>query len=1227
MTLAFRLQALLDSGVQGLLLVLILLALFLRPHLALWVAAGIPIAFLGAIFLVYWFGYSIDAVSVMGFILALGMIVDDAVVVGENVYSAQEGGGGKLAGAIKGAQDVLVPVTFGVVTTTVAFMPLLFAVGTVGQAYGFMAVVVICCLVFSLIECQMVLPAHLGHGGGRMPLGDFGLTLLATGVIAALAFTPDMRSGAALAVVVFASVVAAHISGFLSRAAAGFARIQVLFESGLAWLINNPFRQLADTAFQQRFVTSAIGVAIFASSIAILAGGHLPFSLITPQTGDSVVAKLTMPMGVSEPAMEQALAQLSKSAREVRQELDGSYDEPVVVDVMEVRGGQFAASTGVSYQTDAVGTHLGEIIMQLTPGELRDITTDEVATLWRDRVGLIADAVEVAFVTDRIETAPEIDIRIGGTDSEAMRSVAAAIRSELAEFPGVFGIADSLNSGKPELILKVTAAGEALGITLADLGTQVRQAFYGEEVQRIQRGRDDIRMMVRYTEQERRSLESLYDLRIRTANGGEVPFTTVAEARYGQGFPVIERTDGTRFAWVTAEVDPTVTSGAAVLAALDSGFLQSTIAQHPSTSYWFKSAEEQSELTDTLGPLFLFVLLAIYALLAMPLSSYTQPLIIMSVLPFALVGAIFGHVLMKSFGTLHALSVSSLFGVVAASGVVVNSTLVLIHGVNQFRAGGDSLQDALLNSAISRFRPILITTATTFAGLSPLMLNDSTQAQLLVPMATSLAFGILVSMPAALLAVPAFWLVCQDVSTGVKRISSRFSSVIGAAPRLSAWLSRHPFVQESLRSLEFQAADQLGHHDPAAAQTEQQQARLHYQKEFDPSEMREQFAIVTKRASGSDGLVAEARNWAEQHTITLGVYMTRGVLTPADAARSITDILDICLAALLPIVKREFEQAHGELPNNRIGLVALGAAGRCELANGAPLQLLYIYDQEAVRAGGDTETPEAWHEQLLQRLMLLVRELSSEGMLYEATPAHALQCDGSATSALSIEQLRAHFDRGAPLADLRMLAHARVIEAEGDLGANFQSLRQSLFSQQGQLAAAADQIALLRSQARQGHSITDIWAIDRFRGGLGDLEMAADYLLLRGAAPQSRPTTLPATFEAAAQRGLITADAARDLIDATLLWQNLDGFFRMTNGGRFNPKAIRPDQRQTIAELAGTGSFDAVLRLISEASVGASVRIHEVFSGMRLTQGDAVGGTLNPRDGLGKIALMASQAR
>ena len=318
-TLSVRLKALLDSGIQGLLFVLILLALFLRPSLAMWVAAGIPIAFLGALFLIYWLGYSIDALSVMGFILALGMLVDDAVVVGENVHSAQSRGGGKLAGAIEGAQEVLVPVTFGVVTTAVAFLPLIFAVGTLGQAYGFMAAVVICCLVFSLIECQMVLPAHLGHGSGRMPLGDFGLTLLAAGVIAALVVTPDTHSGGALAVVVVAGVCAAHVAGVLSRIAAGFTRFQQSFEAGLAWLINRPFRRLAGAAFRQRYTTVAVGVVVLATALALIVGGHLPFSMRTPQKGDSIVAKLTMPMGVSERAMDEALVGLAGAARDLRE--------------------------------------------------------------------------------------------------------------------------------------------------------------------------------------------------------------------------------------------------------------------------------------------------------------------------------------------------------------------------------------------------------------------------------------------------------------------------------------------------------------------------------------------------------------------------------------------------------------------------------------------------------------------------------------------------------------------------------------------------------------------------------------------------------------------------------------------------------------------------------------------------------------------------------------------
>ena len=1198
-TLSVRLQALLDSGIQGLLFVLILLALFLRPNLAIWVAAGIPIAFLGAIFLIYWFGYSIDALSVMGFILALGMLVDDAVIVGESVYSAQLRGGGKLAGAIEGAQEVLIPVIFGVVTTAVAFLPVMFAVGNVGQAYGFMAAVVICCLVFSLIECLMVLPAHLGHGSGRLKIGDFGLTLLAVGVIAALAVTPDTRSGAAMAVIVVASVCAAHVSGVLGRIATRFTRFQQRFEIGFTALIKKPFRRLASAAFRQRYPTVAVGVVILASAVALILGGHLPFSLITPQKADSVVAKLTMPMGVNERAMEEALDQLTNAAQDLRTHFDEAYDKPIVLHILETQGGHFAVGPSTSYQVDDIGTHLGEVTVQLSPGEERTITTDQVAALWRDRVGPIAEAEQLAFLTDRIMGQPEIEIRIGGTDWDAMRAVVAVIRGQLGEFPGVYEIADSLSTGKPEIKLSVTPAGEALGITLADLGRQVRRAFYGEEAQRIQRGREDVRIMVRYTEEERRSLESLYELRIRTPEGDEVPFATVAEMEAGRGFSVIERTNGTRFVRVTAEVDPKVTSGAAVLAKLDSGFLQSTVAQYPGVSYWFKSAEEQTELVGTLGPLFLFVLFAIYAFLAMPLHSYTQPLIIMSVLPFALVGALWGHALLKPFGIVYGLSAASLFGVVAASGVVVNSTLVLIHGVNRFRKGGDTLFDALLNSAVTRFRPILITTVTTFAGLTPLMLTDSTQAQLLVPMAVSLAFGILFSAPAALFLVPAFWLVLYDISGGAKRVSGLVGGIVGGAPRLSMWMSRYPYVEESLSSKEFKDLELPVGLDLDADTTRTAQQgllRLYYEREFNAATMGAEFGAIAARTPTSDKLVDEARTWAETRTIQLGVHMARGLMAPVDAARPMSHILDICMAGLLAATKPEFEKTHGVIPNDRVGLIALGAAGRRELATGAPYEFLFIYDHDPVHASAVIESPEVWHEQLQQRLMVLIRNLSPEGMLYEPVPPYVIQEAYDNSAACSMRQLRSYLDSEATPADLRMLIHARVVVAEDNLAAEFDDLRRSVLARSRDLGQVVREIAEIRQQVPLLHDTDDIWASGSFRRGLSDVVLAAEFIQLAGALPPSGVNSLQETFDTAVRRQLLDADVARELAEAATLWQNLDGFFRMIYGGAFNSKAITVEQKQTIAELVLVDSYENLLLMISDTAVRTSMHLNDMLT-------------------------------
>ena len=1191
--LTFRLRALLDSGVQGLLLVLILLALFLRPHLAIWVAGGIPIAFLGAIFLLYFFGLSINSLSVMGFILALGMLVDDAVVVGEAAYVEQRRGAGQLAGAIAGAQQVLVPVTFGVITTAVAFLPLLFGTGTLGQAYGVMAATVICCLAFSLIECQTVLPAHLGHGSGRLPLGDFGLTFLAVVAVGALAVAPDARSGAALAAAGAGAVFAAHYSGHLSRLGSAFARAQVLFESALTWVIEHPFRRLANLAFRSRVVTVLIAAGAIASAVSLMLAGHLPFSLRTPSIGDSVTARLTMPMGTSAKAMEGAVGRLADSARALQHELAEEHGEPVVLHVLEGIGGHFAAGSRVGFVVNDTGAHLGEVTVQLTPSEQRAISTGAVAARWRGAVGPIADAVELSFVTARV--ASQLDIRISGNDWDDLRAVAAAIRAELGEFPGVYDIADSLSTGKTELKLSVTPAGEALGISLSDLGRQVRQAFYGEEAQRVQRGPEDVRIMVRYTEQERRSLESLYALRVRTPAGGEVPFATVAEVETGRGISTIERTNGIRYAWVVAEIDRTVTSAAAVLAQLDAGFLQRAVAPYPGVSYRFRSAQEQTELAATLGPLFLFVLLGIYALLATPLRSYSQPLIIMSVLPFALVGAVWGHALFKPFGLVRGLSAASLFGFVAAAGVVVNATLVLIHGVNRFRAGGDTMLEALVNAAVSRFRPILITTVTTFAGLTPLMLNDSPAAQILVPMAISLAFGILVSSVAALLVVPAFWLLLQDIGSRTRRVTDLVGDMLGGAARLSTWMARYPYVQESLRAQEFtdlQLPADLGLDPEEERVARRGLVRVYYQREFDAAEMRTQFGAVAALAPTSDDLVGEARTWAEQRTFQLGAHMARGAMPAVDASRPLTDIVFTCIEALVRTATREFAADHGDMPNGRVALVALGAAGRRELGAGAPLRLLFVYDHDPASAGTTSLTAEDWHEQLLRRLMLLIRNLSPEDILYEAAPAYAL-AGGSGRSACSLPELERHFADAAPPADLRMLTDARVVAADGGLDDDFEALRQSVLSRPHDVGPVAADIAGARHGAR---GRDDPWRITHLEGGLEDIQLAAEYLQLAGAAPASGVATLSETFATARERGLLDADAARDLVDAAVLWQNLDGYFRMTCAGGFDPDTATAEQRAIVAETCGVESFESASRRILEIARRSAGHLEALWS-------------------------------
>jgi multidrug efflux pump subunit AcrB len=770
--LSDRLDTLLSSARTGFLLVLIILASFLRPRIAFWVSVGVPVAFLGAIFLTNALGMSIDAISLFGFILVLGILVDDAIVVGESVHARHQEGVGRLAGAIEGAQRVTIPVTFGVLTTVAAFMPLLFGVGDMGQVMSVIAATVLCCLTFSLIESQLVLPAHLGNGKVSSEVGEVGVMLLPIFAILLSFIAWDLRSYLAIAIAIASIMLALHAAGRFQYLAGYVLRLQEGFAKRVESLIDIQFRAAARAAIKARYVSAAVAFVALLSAVAILASGRLPFSFFPPLASDQVIAKLTMPLGTSGLKTNQAIEQLEKSAGEVRQRLNREYpDSPPVTHILAAVGEQPStiASVGPRSQSGSgtggsANDHLGEVILQLTPSRTRDIKSREVAELWRELNGPIADAIELKFDANLFSAGNDIDIQLESDNVEELRVVAEVIRHKLAEYPGVMNVTDSFREGKQELKLDTLPSGEALGLSLASLARQVRQAFYGEEAQRIQRGRDDVRVMVRYTHEERRSLGSLDSMRIRTPDGSEVPFATVATAEMGRGFSTIRRTDRRRVVNVIADVDRTRITANEVIADLRSGPIQAIMAGHPRVSYTLEGQQaDQAENVAQLLPIFAMALFIIYALLAVPLKSYIQPLIIMSVIPFAFMGAVWGHLIMKTFGFVSGIAFMSILGFVAASGVVVNSSLVLVHSVNYRRTSGEPLGDIVLDAAVSRCRPIILTSLTTFIGLSPLMLNTSVQAQFLVPMAVSLAFGVLFATVVTLLVVPSGYLILDDL--------------------------------------------------------------------------------------------------------------------------------------------------------------------------------------------------------------------------------------------------------------------------------------------------------------------------------------------------------------------------------------------------------------------------------------------------------------------------------
>ncbi len=726
-----RRDIMLRNGRMGFVLVFLVLALFLKPRVAFWVSLGIPVAFTGALAMLSIFDLSIDVISLFAFILVLGILVDDAIVVGENVFTHQSRGEDRLGASIRGTQEVAVPVIFGVLTTVAAFAPLLGVDGVMGTVFRVMSIVVISCLLFSLVEAQLVLPAHLGHGQnrarppGRSPLGR-------------------------------------RVRELQGR----WDSFQEGFSTGLETFTSTRFRHWVERAVEWRYLTVAIAVGLLFVTFGVLRSGHMKFSFFPPLEADYVSARLTMPQGTPAMVTETALRQIEDAIEALRADLDPEWapeGESLVIHSLTALGEHPFARTqngppaGGGRGTG--GAHLGEVTLELVPSEEREISTGDVANRWRELTGPVAGAEELIFASSLFSAGQEIFVQLQGPDVDALAEAAERLRVELATYEGVIDIADSFREGKQEVKLAILPGAEALGLTLSDLARQVRQGFYGEEIQRIQRGRHDVRVMVRYPENERRSLGDLENMRVRTPDGGAVPFHSVARADVGRGFSTIRRADRERVVNVTADVDRDVTTGNAVLGRLEEGPLQWILADYPGMTYSFEGIQnEQRKAFQGLRRWYPVALFAIFALLAIPLRSYAQPLIIMSVIPFGVVGAVAGHLIMGK-----GLSFMSLQGMIALTGVVVNSSLLMVHNVNLQRSQGLALGTSAVNAAVARFRPIVLTSLTTFAGLTPLLLERSVQAQFLVPMATSLAFGVLFAAVITLLLVPASYLILEDL--------------------------------------------------------------------------------------------------------------------------------------------------------------------------------------------------------------------------------------------------------------------------------------------------------------------------------------------------------------------------------------------------------------------------------------------------------------------------------
>jgi multidrug efflux pump subunit AcrB len=696
-----RLKLLQKNGCMGLILVLILLGIFLDPRLAFWVTMGIPISFLGSLLFLPGLGMSINMVSLFAFIIALGIVVDDAIVGGENIYKFHEKGLPFIQAAVQGAREVALPVIFSIMTNIIAFLPICFVPGNIGKFFRVIPIVVITIFVISLIESLFILPAHIGHHNKN-------------------------RHGRI-------------INFILNR--------QRRFSHRLARLIENRYGPFLEGALKYRYITLAIGIAILVITLCYVISGRMGMTMFPKIEAEYAVATAVLPYGSSVRKTEAVQQQLINAAqRVIKANGDGRLAEGIYAEIGYAPG-------------KVSGGHLAMVKMFLNPPGQRTISTNEVVQLWRKETGAIPGLESLVFQSDAggPGSGPSITIELSHRDLKVLEAAGADLAEALSYFPDVTDIDDGFEPGKEQFDFKIRPEGRSLGLTAREVANQVRDSFYGAEVLRQQRGRNEIKVMVRLPENERSYHYNLEELMLKSPEGIEVPIKTAVEITRGRAYTVIDRRNGRRVVAVTCNVTPQSQAGR-ILASLKEDFLPALLNRYQGLNYGFQG--RQADMAESMTTLWLGLgaaMMVIYALLAVLFNSYIQPVIIMMSIPSGIVGAVTGHIIMG-----YSLSVMSMFGIVALSGVVVNDSLILIDLANRRRNQGITPHKAIHFAGIYRFRPIILTTLSTFFGLAPMIFETSRQARFLIPMAISLGFGILFATFITLILVPSLYLVVED---------------------------------------------------------------------------------------------------------------------------------------------------------------------------------------------------------------------------------------------------------------------------------------------------------------------------------------------------------------------------------------------------------------------------------------------------------------------------------